>query len=433
MSKKQRVLSNLFEEALVPKDEQPFEIPESWVWVYLGKVSRINMGASPKGEYTTEDSSYYPLVGGPADMGITFPKVSRYTRQPTKLSTKDEVILSVRATLGKTNISNAEYCLGRGVAGIKSKAINVDFLRFYFDTITSYLYEISTGTTFQQISKRDIENIPFPLPTLDEQKIIANKIDYLFAKIDEAKQLIEEAKATFELRRAAIFKEVYGDPSEVAGGVWKTIGELFYVQVGSTPSRKVDDYWNGQYPWLSSGEVNFNRVVNSKEKVTDLAVKEARLKLAPKGSILFGMIGEGKTRGQVAILDIDSYHNQNMASIWVSESNIPIEYVYYWFVSKYTENRQNSSGNNQPAYNKTRVQALTIPIYEKSMMQEKLKILSKLEELESRVNDLLDLEQNISDIKRSILSRAYKGELRTNDSTDQPAIELLKSILLDKL
>ena len=97
---------------------------------------------------------------------------------------------------------------------------------------------------------------------------------------------------------------------------------MFHVQVGTTPSRKNGAYWEGQYAWLSSGEVQFNNINESRECVTDLAVKERKLKLAPKGSILFGMIGEGKTRGQVALLNIDAFHNQNIASIWVSKTKI---------------------------------------------------------------------------------------------------------------
>jgi len=449
VSKKKKTLDELLGEVLVSKDEQPYEIPENWVWSKLEPLVEYERGitfpASAKKNIFEEG-----LMGCARTANIQAEFIwndliyvdKKYLKSENKLVKEKDILMSISNSyhlVGKVSYVNEvekPISFGGFLIAIRTNKIESKFLFYYLRLLfgQGLLQKLSGQTTnIANLNSNKLNNISVPVPTLDEQKRIVNKIKILFAKLDRANQLIAESKETFALRRAAVFKEIYGDPNKIESKHWKTIGELFYVQIGSTPSRKVDEYWNGENSWLSSGEVHFNRVKDSKEKVTDLAVKEARLKLAPKGSILFGMIGEGKTRGQVAILDIDSYHNQNMASIWVSETNIPTEYVYYWLVSKYTENRQNSSGNNQPAYNKTRVQALTIPIYEETVMQEKVKILSKLEELESKVSDLIDLEENISTIKQSILSKAFKGELNTYDATNEPAIELLKSILQEKI
>jgi len=149
MSKtKQKSIEELLEEALVPEEEQPYKVPENWVWSKLGGIVTINMGQSPKGEYTTTEKTDYPLIGGPADMGETFPNTVRYTTKPTKLSSPGELIISVRATLGKVNISDKVYCLGRGVAGLSSDQIDMLYLRYYFDLIKDDLSNIANGTTF---------------------------------------------------------------------------------------------------------------------------------------------------------------------------------------------------------------------------------------------------------------------------------------------
>ena len=74
------------------------------------------------------------------------------------------------------------------------------------------------------------------------------------------------------------------------------------------------------------------------------------------------MIGEGRTRGQTAILDIPACNNQNSAAIRVSETPVIPEYVYYVLMGQYDENRRRGAGNNQPALNKSRVQSIPLPL-----------------------------------------------------------------------
>ena len=149
--KPEKSLDELLEEALVKEDEQPYEVPENWEWVKLGTVSKINMGQSPKSTFVDNNPNNIPLIGGPKDMGEIFPNISRYTSRPTKLSDVGDLIITIRATLGKTNFSDRKYCIGRGVASLTPHRAEINYLKNYFTTIEGYLYEISTGTTFSQI------------------------------------------------------------------------------------------------------------------------------------------------------------------------------------------------------------------------------------------------------------------------------------------
>ena len=108
MPKKKAAFDSLF----VPEEEQPYPIPDNWCWVKLEGISEIIMGQSPVGSDTTDDSSYMPLIGGAADMGIMYPLATRYTKVPTKISKNGDLILCIRATLGKPIFSDGEYCLG---------------------------------------------------------------------------------------------------------------------------------------------------------------------------------------------------------------------------------------------------------------------------------------------------------------------------------
>lgn len=262
-------------------------------------------------------------------------------------------------------------------------------------------------------------------------------------------RILKERRARWEEQKEAEFKDkgkkppknwkekypepVKPDTSELPklpeGWVWATLGQCFNVKVGATPSRKKPTYWNGSIPWASSGEVQFGTVLDTKEKITKEGLENSSTQINPKGSVLLGMIGEGKTRGQSAILDIEAANNQNCAAIWVPETGISSEFVFYWLWSRYETTRQGSSGNNQPALNKTLVEKMPIPISsieEMSLIGIKLK-----EEFESASIKEEQIGKSILLLNiqsKNILKEAFSGKLVPQNSNDEPASELLKKI-----
>ena len=146
------------------------------------------------------------------------------------------------------------------------------------------------------------------------------------------------------------------------GWCWTSLGHCFEVHVGATPSRKESSYWSGVIPWISSGQIQFCRIKEAREYITEEGLANSSTVLNPRHSILLGMIGEGRTRGQVAILDIEACNNQNSAAIWVSKTPVLTEFIYYWLWSQYETTRRNSSGNNQPALNRSRVEQIMFPL-----------------------------------------------------------------------
>lgn len=195
---------------IVPVDEQPYKLPDSWVWVRLGDIEEIKMGQSPKGEEISENG-LYSFIGGPANMGDDFPKIKRFTDNSTRLSEYGDLIISVRATIGKTNISDKSYCLGRGVCAVSTKNIKINFLRNYIFSITNYLYSMSTGTTFSQISKEDIIKICFPLPPLEEQQEIVRVLDGVLENENKVKELLELEERIEILEKSILHKAFKGE------------------------------------------------------------------------------------------------------------------------------------------------------------------------------------------------------------------------------
>ena len=101
-----------------------------------------------------------------------------------------------------------------------------------------------------------------------------------------------------------------------------TIGAIGRVSNGSTPSRKCPNYWDGNIFWVSSGEVSNNVITNTKERITQEGYENSSVKLLPVGTVLIAMIGEGKTRGQSAILDIEATTNQNIAAVIINHGKV---------------------------------------------------------------------------------------------------------------
>jgi type I restriction enzyme S subunit len=217
------------------------------------------------------------------------------------------------------------------------------------------------------------------------------------------------------------------------GWCWTTIGEAFDVVVGATPSRAEPKYWGGEIPWVSSGEVAFCRIRATRETITQAGLAGSSTKLNPPGTVLMGMIGEGRTRGQAAILDVAACNNQNAAAIRVSEAGLSPEFTYYYLAATYERNRGRGSGNNQPALNKARVQAIPLPMppaAEQKRIAEALE--GYLADMERTDRGLSAELRRLARLRQSILKWAFEGKLVDQDLNDEPASVLLESIRAER-
>ena len=155
----------------IREEEIPFDIPDNWCWVRLGEITNVVMGQSPKGQYVYEGKSEIEFHQGKIFFQEKYlDKSNKYTIKPTKILEQDNVVLSVRAPVGKVNISKRNICLGRGLAGIqKLGGISEEFLFYWIDVLENSFIAQSTGSTFKAIKKEIIENQIIGLPPLNEQ------------------------------------------------------------------------------------------------------------------------------------------------------------------------------------------------------------------------------------------------------------------------
>lgn len=141
------------------------------------------------------------------------------------------------------------------------------------------------------------------------------------------------------------------------------LGEIARVTSGGTPDRERPEYWGGTIPWVKTSliqncEIN---LADIDEFITEEGLKKSAAKIIPAGSILMAMIGQGKTRGQVAILKTDAAINQNCAALILNEG-IDARYVYQQLLYRYEELRNASNSSGQQNLNADLIRGFKIPL-----------------------------------------------------------------------
>lgn len=433
------------QQALVPEAEQPYKVPANWCWTRLGNVTNIIMGQSPNGGSITENEKDTPLIGGAADMGEKYPEIKRYTNKPTKISSDEDLIICVRATLGKPIFSDGRYCLGRGVAAIRPLVGSRKLYKYFFLNFEQYLFDNATGTTFAQVNSNILQKMPLALPPLAEQQRIVERIESLFAKLDEAKENLQNVLDGFETRKAAILHKAFTGEltakwrkqhvvSMESWGSVKVSNLCENIVCGKTPTSYIDN--NGDIPYLKVYNIVNNKIdFDSKPQYIPKKIHESKLKssiLKPK-DVIMNIVGPPLRK--IAIIP-DTYPEWNMNQAIVrfrTKGKLYYKYLYYYLIYPKTLDdiiceTKGVVGQANISITQSRNLNINLPTF--SEQTEIVRIIDELFVKEQQAKELAENALSKIDlIKKSILARAFRGELGTNNLADEPAVELLKRML----
>ncbi|KGA23379.1 restriction endonuclease [Pectobacterium brasiliense] len=227
----------------------------------------------------------------------------------------------------------------------------------------------------------------------------------LLKRIEQEKiQLVKEGKIK---KHPPV--EPLGEPTSLPHSWLNIVVQDFAdIRLGSTPDRSERKYWNGDVPWVSSGEVANEVILDTKEKITSEGFKNSSTSMIPTGSLLMAIIGQGKTRGQTAVLGIDACTNQNVAAFVFNQALVEPEYVWIWAKSKYLSHRGDGHGGAQPALNGKKVRSFIFPL---APIKEQQRIVSEVK----RLND-------ICDALKSRLQSAQQTQLHLADALTDAAL-----------
>jgi type I restriction enzyme, S subunit len=270
------------------------------------------------------------------------------------------------------------------------------------------------GIERPRLSWQRMSEYRFALPPLAEQRRIVAAVEEEFSCLDAALEYLKRAQRGVIRFRAAALAETASNWPE------QPLGDFSRIFVGATPSRRRPEFWEGGLPWVSSGEVAFCRITYTRETIAAAAVTAERVH--PPGTVLLAMIGEGRTRGQAAILDVAAAHNQNSAAIRLDPGVCTPEWLFYVLMARYEQTRAAGSGGQQPALNSSRVAALKIPL---PPLEDQSELVARIEQRTSTVAALelsfLAIRSRAAALRSSMLGHAFRGALVPQDPNDEPA------------
>lgn len=183
--------------------------------MHLKDCCTIIAGQSPESKYYNTDGIGLPFFQGKADFGELYPTIRVYCSQPTKVAEKDDILLSVRAPVGPTNLAPCRICIGRGLTAIRpSEVLLTRYVLLFFRYFEAQLASKGTGTTFKAITQDIVKNLEIPIPPLSEQERIVARIEELFSQLDAGVETLKKTKAQLAVYRQAVLKEAFESITE---------------------------------------------------------------------------------------------------------------------------------------------------------------------------------------------------------------------------
>lgn len=205
------------------QEEQP--IFSTWPIVTLGEVCEVISGQSPEGKFYNDIAEGVPFYQGKTEFTeIYLGKPKKWTTMVTKMSSKNDIVMSVRAPVGPVNIVTEDICIGRGLAAIRcSSQIQYKYLFYVLKQMEDEI-QGNKGAAFSSINRKQIEQIKFPLPSISVQEEIVAELESYQKIIDGSRQVVENYKPA--IQEDSLWNRVkVGDVVEFISGVTLSVGE----------------------------------------------------------------------------------------------------------------------------------------------------------------------------------------------------------------
>lgn len=497
MAKKKMTFEEKLEEAIV-KDGL-YKVPSNWIITKLCYLGKWGSGGTPSRKYPEYYNGEIPWIKtGELNNSYIYDAEEKITdeainKSSAKIFPKGSVMLAMYgATIGKVGILNIDAASNQACAAIicDKKIINNKFMFYYLLSQRDKFIQLGKGGAQPNISQMIIKDYKCPLPPLQEQQRIVDRIESLFEKLDNAKELIEEARDDFEKRNTALLECAFNGELTKS---FRNKNKLDSIQLHleMVKNNRVEKYKNSIIQYKANGDKkpkkNFEFIIEKDEKLPQGWVKSkldnliylaARIgwkglkanEYTEKGPMFLSVYnlnygdyvvfdkvyhisrerfdespeikvrledilltkdgaGIGKL-GFVNDLPSDATINSSLLLIRADEAVIP-KYLFYFFKGPQLQRlvKERITGSAIPHLFQRDIKEFYLSIPPIEEQKEIVRILDSLLDEESKVEELTQLEDQIELIKKSILAKAFRGQLGTNDPEEESALELLKTIL----
>lgn len=438
MAKKKMTLEEKLEDAIIK--DKPYDVPEKWLWTKLQYVANWTSGGTPKSthpEYYDGDIPW--LIIADMNDGEIYSSNKTITEEglinsSAKIIEEESVLIAMYGSIGKLGITKIKCSCNQAIAFTK-EIMPITYNKFIYYYLMFYRDKIISrgkGGTQQNISLTVLKDVEIVIPPLEEQQRIVAKIEGLFEKLDKAKELIEEARDDFEKRKQSIIEKAL--MGEYVSGVKLTEVELGNILSFKNGMSKRSGKEGNETKVLRLADVSSDTIYSENARSMLLTGKEiANYKVEYGDLLIIRVNGTKKNVGKAVEYigeDICAYCDH---LIRIDCSQINKNYIKY-LINSDSVRRQidelivSSAGQNtisQSSLNKIK----TMWVEDNKVQEEIVNVINTLIDKEKSIEELTALEEQIELIKKSILAKAFRGQLGTNSEDDESALELLKEIL----
>ena len=372
--------------------------------VPLAKLAQVVMGQSPPSSTYNTDGEGLPFFQGKADFGDLYPTVRMFCTEPKKIAKAGDILISVRAPVGPTNISPEKSCIGRGLAAIRSSQdIDRDYLLYFLRSHEPKLTQHERGSTFGAISRNDLESILVPFPPLPEQKRIAA----ILTRADRLRRLRRYARELSDTYLQSVFLEMFGDPvSNPMGWDFRFVREICNLVRGSSPRPQGDPrYFGGPVPRLMIADITRDGmfVTPTTDSLTEEGAKKSRPMKA--GSVVMAVSG---AVGLPAILNVDAcIHDGFVGFRKLDRQLLPI-YFSYLLATLRAVSQSQATGAIWQNLTTDQIRMWQVPCPPLSLQQKFANIVHQFERLRAQQREA---ERQAEHLFQTLLHRAFRGEV----------------------
>ena len=480
--KKEKTLEEKLQEALVPENQWPYMLPENWCWTRLKYIANTVTGGTPSKKHDEYYGGDFPFYK-PADLdsGRDLYSASEYLsdlgKNYAKFIPKGSVAVCCIGSIGKTGYFNIDGCTNQQINSIIPK-INSLFVFYYAscDYFTNELWTKSSATTISIVNKSKMDDCYIPLPPLSEQKRIVHRIESLFAKLDEAKEKIQQVLDGAEMRKAAILHKAF--TGELTQN-WRkensvSVSELLdnisdkLLKVKKKKIKKVSNLYSQsniphEWTWVELDDIAYKitdgehatpkrvdnfcgfyllsarNVRNDELKLDDVdyVAEDEYIRISKRcnphmGDVLISC--SGSVGRCCVITDNEKYVMVRSAAV-ISPILCNPKFIMYMIMSRDVQAQIKSLCKQTAQANLFigAIASIKIPL---PSLEEQDYIANLVGELfykeKCSVEHCSKILFDIDTMKKSILAKAFRGELGTNNPTEDSALNLLKEVLQDQ-
>lgn len=431
--------------ALVPESEQPYKVPGNWCWVSLQTIDRYRASSTDPSKYpdtlfelysVPSSADNYPEIVSGCEIGSTKQSVQKGDVLLCKINPRINRVWKVSQYTGNALLASSEWII------IRNSKIVSDYLMYCFRAPYFREYMLSNvsgvGGSLMRAQPKYVKTYPVPLPPLPEQQRIVDRIESLFARLDEAKQKAQDALDSFETRKAAILHKAFTGEltaqwrKEHGVGMesWENVyvSEICHSLKYGTAKKSSSEgtvvvIRMGN---LQDGEISWDDLAYSNDE-EDIE----KYKLVP-GDVLFNRTNSPALVGKTSIYrgEYPAIYAGYLIKLDYDRSRVIGDYLNYSLNTVSAKEYCNSvktDGVNQSNINAKKIGAYR---FDMPKINEQSEIIHILDDLLAKERQAKEAAQGVLEqidlIKKAILARAFRGELGTNDPSEESAIKLLE-------